>query len=198
MRALVACERSGVIREAFREIGHDAYSCDLEPADDASPFHYQGDALEIATMFKWDLVIGHPPCTYLAGSGNAWNMDEGRAQRRREAVNFFKSMMEIPSPKIAMENPVGALSRYYRKPDQYIQPCQFGHPWTKKTGLWLVGLPLLVPTLVVEPEFVVSGGRRYSTHHYMTGRLDPSERQRVRSETLPGIAQAMAEQWGRE
>lgn len=182
MRVLVACEFSGVIREAFRARGHDAWSCDLLPAEDSSEFHYQGNVLDFPRGL-WDLMIAHPPCTYLAVSGARWFKD--RRQQQEEAIMFVKLLATMLIPRICIENPVGVLSTRWRKPDQYIQPFEHGHPETKKTGLWLKGLPKLVPTNIVE-------GREPRVHHESPG----PERWKNRSRTLPGIAKAMAEQWG--
>ncbi len=182
MRVLVACEFSGVVRAAFRAAGHEAWSCDLLPAEDGGP-HIQRDALAVAHYRIWDLMIAHPPCTYLAVSGARWWSMRRSAQIA--AFNFVKKLSEAPVAKIAIENPVGALSTLWRKPDQYIQPWQFGHGETKKTGLWLKGLPLLMPTKVVS-------GRKARVHLAAPG----PDRWKERSRTLPGIARAMAEQWG--
>lgn len=188
MRVLVACEFSGVVREAFRSRGHDAWSCDLIPAQDRSPHHYQKNALEIAAMTipEWDLMIAHPPCTYLAVSGARWWKD--RQKEQEDARWFFISLAVIPIERIAIENPIGIMSRW-RKPDQIIQPWQFGHPETKATCLWLKGLPKLQPTAVVE-------GREPRVHHESPGMKNGLTRQQRRSITLTGIAEAMAEQWG--
>lgn len=187
MRVLVACEFSGVVREAFRKKGHDAYSCDLIESLDNSPYHHVGDVIDLIIEaqdhgYKFDLIIAHPPCTYLAVSGNRWYHD--RSDLFIPAANFAISFFNF-ADRVCVENPVGRLSRLFRKPDQYIQPWQFGHGETKKTGLWLKGLPLLKPTNIVE-------GREQRVW-----KMGPSEeRGYLRSITYQGIADAMAEQWG--
>ena len=182
MRVLVACEFSGVVRQSFIAAGHRAISCDLLPAEDGSLNHWQGDVCRYLGE-GWDLMIAHPPCTYLAVSGARWW--KGRQQEQAAALDFVRELMHAPIPKICIENPVSKISTAIRKPDQYIQPWMFGHGETKKTGLWLKGLPLLEPTDIVE-------GRESRIH-----RMPPSkDRWRERSRTLPGIAKAMAEQWG--
>jgi hypothetical protein len=183
MRVLVACEFSGTVREAFRSRGHDAWSCDLLPAEDGSPFHSQADAIEVAQGEPWDLMIAHPPCTHLAVSGARWFKDKQREQA--EALAFVVRLMAAPIPRIAIENPVSVISSQIRKPDQIIQPWQFGHGETKATCLWLKNLPTLTPTNIVE-------GREPRIH-----KLPPSaDRWKLRSITYRGIAEAMAEQWG--
>jgi hypothetical protein len=197
MRVLVACEYSGKVREAFRKLGHDAWSCDLLPADDASPYHIQGDVLEALDQ-GWDLMIAFPPCTYLCSSGLHWNKRRpGRAEKTEEALRFVQMLMNAPVPRIAIENPVGCISTRIRKPSQYVQPHQFGDDASKKTGLWLKGLPLLVPTRNVEPR-IVNGKKRWSNQTDSgQNKLAPSEdRWKKRSETYQGIADAMANQWG--
>lgn len=182
MRILVACEFSGVVREAFRKRGHDAYSCDLIPSEDESKFHYQADALVIMKLFQWDLMIAHPPCTHLAVSGARWF--KGKEALQKEAIRFFMAFATSEIPKIAIENPISIISSYFRKPDQIIQPWQFGHGETKATCLWLKNLPLLKPTNIVE-------GREARIH-----KMPPSpDRAKLRSITYSGIAEAMASQW---
>jgi hypothetical protein len=186
VRVLVACEYSGRVRQAFRARGHDAWSCDLhEPAEDGSPWHRAGDAERIAYEGGWDLMIAHPPCTYLTNSGERWmKANPERAKKRAEAVHFFRVLFDAPIPKIAMENPIGTLSRQIRKPDQIVQPWMFGHGETKATCLWLKGLPKLEPTNVVE-------GRENRIHRMSPG----PNRWKERSRTYQGIADAMASQW---
>lgn len=195
MRVLVACEFSGTVRQAFRALGHDAWSCDLLPAADGSDYHLQGDALEWAQGEPWDLMIAHPPCTYLASSGLHWNAKRPeRAVLTDQAVVFVRALESVPIPRVAIENPIGALSSRWRKPDQIIQPWQFGHDASKATCLWLRGLPLLTPT------DVLPGGktaRRANQTASGQNKLPPSpDRWKLRSLTYPGIAQAMAAQWG--
>lgn len=182
MKILVACEFSGIVREAFRKRGHDAWSCDLLPAEDGSEFHIQGDCIQ-ALEDRWDLMIAHPPCTHLAVSGARWFKDKQKEQA--EALDFVKLLLNAPIEKIALENPVSIISSKIRKPDQIIQPWQFGHGETKATCLWLKNLPLLKPTKIVD-------GRVARVHN-----LPPSpDRWKLRSITYQGIADAMAEQWG--
>ena len=197
MRVLVACEYSGKVREAFRSMGHDAWSCDLLPADDGSEFHIQGDVTELLDD-GWDLMVAFPPCTYLCSSGLHWNKRRPeRAAKTEEALRFVQALMDAPIPRIAIENPVGCISTRIRKASQYIQPYQFGDDASKKTGLWLKGLPLLVPTRNVEPR-IVNGKKRWGNQTDSgQNRLGPSEdRWKIRSETYSGIADAMATQWG--
>lgn len=186
MRVLVACEFSGTVRRAFAAWGHDAWSCDLLPADDGSAQHIQGD-VSVVLNDGWDLMIGHPPCTDLAVSGArhfAAKIADGRQGR---ALDFVRLLMNAPIPQIAIENPISVISSRIRKPDQVIQPWQFGHGETKATCLWLKNLPKLRPTNIVD-------GRDNRIH-----RMPPSpDRWKLRSVTYAGIAEAMADQWGRE
>lgn len=195
MKILVACEFSGTVREELIKRGHDVMSCDLEPSETPGP-HYQGDVFDIIND-GWDMMIAHPPCTYLAVSGNRWMKDNPVRQKQRdEAIKFFIAIANANIPKICIENPVGVMSTHYRKPDQYIQPFEYGHPETKKTGLWLKGLPKLEPTKIVVPEWIIGkDGKRYSRIHYMSQWSNPTDRAKERSRTYSGIAQAMAEQW---
>jgi site-specific DNA-cytosine methylase len=182
LRVLVACEFSGTVRRAFRAHGHDAWSCDLLPAEDGSPYHYKCDVRDVLGK-PWDLMIAHPPCTHLAVSGARWFKDKRKEQA--EALTFVSVLMVASPPRIAIENPISIISSRIRKPDQIIQPWQFGHGEVKATCLWLKGLPKLVPTNIVE-------GRHPKVH-----RMPPSpDRWKERSRTYAGIAQAMAEQWG--
>jgi hypothetical protein len=181
VKVLVACEYSGTVRDAFRAAGHDAMSCDLLPTDVPGP-HYQGDVRDVLGD-GWDLMIAHPPCTHLAVSGARWF--HLKRQEQAEALDFVRLLMDAPIPRIAVENPVSVISSRIRKPDQIIQPWQFGHGETKATCLWLKGLPALKPTNVVD-------GREARVH-----RLPPSaDRWKIRSATYAGIAAAMADQWG--
>ena len=194
MRVLVACEYSGVVREAFRKRGHDAYSCDLLPADDGSQYHFEGDCWPIIAQ-GWDLIIMHPPCTALAVSGNAhYGTGKPKNHVRAEAIEWTLSLYDHAkqhAPRVAFENPVGVLPV---KPTQYVQPYQFGHPESKKTGLWLHNLPPLTDTNTLpKPE------RGYWDNQTPSGqnKLAPSaDRWKIRSTTYQGIADAMAEQWG--
>lgn len=194
MKILIACEYSGRVRDAFRKLGHDAWSCDLLPSDSPTLFHYQGDVLDIIDE-GWDLMIAHPPCTHLAISGARYFPEKIADGRQQAALEFVQKLMDSPIPKIAIENPVSVISSKIRKPDQIIQPYEYGHPETKKTCLWLKGLPKLNPTNVVEPEFIVANGKRYSPIHYYSYR-NQKERAHIRSLTYQGIADAMANQWG--
>lgn len=196
MKVLVACEYSGTVRDAFLARGHDALSCDLLPADVPGP-HYQGDVRDIIGH-GWDLMVAHPPCTYLCSSGLHWNKRvPGRAQMTEEALEFVRFLLDAPIPRIALENPIGCIGTRIRKADQTIQPWQFGHDASKATCLWLKTLPLLVSTTVVEPR-VVDGKKRWGNQTDSgQNRLPPSEdRWKIRSETYQGIAEAMASQWG--
>ncbi len=181
MKILIACEYSGIVRDAFLEKGHDAISCDILPTDSTGP-HYQGNVMDIIDN-GWDLMIAHPPCTHLAVSGARWFKDKQVEQI--EALNFVKILLGAPINKIALENPVSIISSKIRKPDQIIQPWMFGHGETKATCLWLKNLPLLKPTNIV-------AGREQRIH-----KLPPSkDRWKLRSTTFKGIAKAMADQWG--
>lgn len=193
MKVLIACEFSGTVREAFAAKGHNAWSCDFLPSE-ISGQHIQGDVLSILAD-GWDLMIAHPPCTYLTVSGNKWYKDqpprksgalvgEKRREARKAAVDFFLKLMLCDIPKIAIENPIGVLSTLYRKPSQVVQPWQFGHGETKATCLWLRGLQKLEPTCIVS-------GRKQKMH------LLPktADRWKIRSRTYQGIANAMADQW---
>lgn len=192
MRVLVACEFSGIVREAFKARGHDAWSCDLLPTE-IPGLHMQDDVLKHLDE-GWDLMIAHPPCTYLASSGLHWNKRRPeREEKTREALRFVEKLLYADIPKIALENPVGCISTAIRKPDQIIQPWQFGEDASKATCLWLKGLPLLIPTSIVLPHY---NGRYANQTASGQNRLPPSEhRQADRSRTFQGIARAFAEQW---
>jgi len=192
MKVLVACEFSGTVRDAFRSRGHDAWSCDL--LDSNSEYHIQRD-VSLVLSDGWDLMVGHPPCTYLAVSGARWFKD--RKQEQEEALAFVKALLEAPIEKIAIENPVSIISSKIRLPDQIIQPYQFGEDASKKTCLWLKNLPKLVPTEYVEPKIV--NGKKIWANQTPSGqnKLGPSiDRWKLRSKTYQGIAEAMASQWG--
>lgn len=180
-RVLVACEFSGVVRDAFLSRGHDAMSCDLLPSEKTGP-HYQGDVRDVLAD-GWDMMIACPPCTYLAVSGARWW--KGREEQQLDALNFVLLLMNCAIPRVAIENPIGKVSSHFRKPNQIIQPWQFGHGETKATCLWLKNLPKLKATQIVS-------GRENRIH-----REPPSvNRWKNRSRTYTGIASAMAEQWG--
>jgi len=184
MRVLIGCERSGVVRDAFIRAGHDAWSCDLEPTDAPGP-HLRCDIFNALEPDRWELVILHPPCTHLAVCGNStW----AGSMEREQAIVWTRSLFNAATnaaPRVAMENPVGVLSSQWRKPDQYIQPWQYGHGETKKTGLWLHHLQQLTPTDIV------------SGREQRVWKMSPSpDRSRLRGITCQGIADAMAQQWG--
>ncbi len=192
MKVLVACEYSGRVRQAFRDRGHDAWSCDMfEPAEDGSPFHWSGDAEEFAYEGGWDLMIAHPPCTYLTNAGARWWPNRQREQA--EALEFVRQLMNAPIERIAIENPPGRIGSQIRKADQYVHPWQFGHMETKTTGLWLKNLPLLQPTSIVKDEMdKLPASVKHRVHWMKPG----PDRWKERSRTYTGIAAAMAEQWG--
>jgi hypothetical protein len=196
MKVLIACEFSGTVRDAFSKLGHDAWSCDLEPTQTEGN-HYQGDMFDIVNN-GWDLIIAHPPCTHLAVSG-ARHFEKKRADgRQQQGIDFFMRVANIDVPKLAVENPIGIMSTLYRKPEQIIQPYEYGHGTTKATCLWLKGLPLLKPTNIVDKGEVVTfaSGKRMSKWFYESSHLPPKERERMRNKTFQGIADAMADQWG--
>ena len=203
MKILIACEESQTVTKAFRALGHEAFSCDIVPCSGGYPdWHIIGDAREIVNQ-GWDLIIAHPPCTYLTVTGNKWMKPEfelrfpTRKQDRLDAVDLFMSFANAKCGRIAIENPVGIMSTIWRKPDQYVHPYFFGDKHSKKTGLWLKGLPLLVATDVVEPAmYTYKDGRKDPMWHMETMRLPKAERTKARSVTFPGIASAMAAQWG--
>lgn len=194
MRVLVACEESGVVREAFRNNGHDAYSCDILESSHPSPYHIQGDVSKILDD-GWDLIVAHPPCTHLAVSGARWFPEKIKNGTQQAAIDFALMLWGSSCQKLALENPVSILSTVIRKPDQIIQPWMFGHEATKTTCLWLKGLPPLIPTQIVGKgeSKVFSSGRKMQSWY----NLPPSpNRAKLRSKTFYGIAQAMADQWG--
>ena len=181
MKVLVGCELSGIVREAFRARGHDAWSCDLEPSEQPGP-HIQGDVLDVLDC-QWDLAVFHPPCTYLCNAGARWWRQ--RQAEQRQALAFVQLLLEAPIPRIALENPEGCISTRLCKPTQLIHPWEYGEPYEKKTHLWLRGLPPLQPTSLM------------ATRAQACWRMGPSAaRSRLRSRTYPGIAAAMAAQWG--
>ena len=219
MKILIACEESQEVCKAFRNKGHESYSCDIqEPSGGHKEWHILGDALEaiqagqVRTMdgqmheiAKWDMIIAFPPCTYLTVTGNRWfNVDrygEKAIQRkkcREDAIRFFMEFVNADCDKIAIQNPVGVMSTVYRKPKQIVHPYLFGDPERKATCLWLKGLPNLKPTNIVEPNIIAykNGKGTDSPWHMNTIGLPKQERAKLRSKTFPGIAKAMAEQWG--
>jgi len=182
MNILIACEFSGIVRDTFIRKGHNAWSCDILPCDRDNEKHYQCDVRQILNL-KWDLMIAHPPCTHLAVSGARWFKNKQKEQE--EALEFVRLLLNCDIPKIALENPVSIINTKIRKPDQIIQPWQFGHGETKKTCLWLKNLPILIPTKIV------------SGRENRIWKMPPSkDRGKKRSITYSGIADAMGEQWG--
>ena len=206
MNVLVACEFSGIVRDAFRARGHDAWSCDLLPCEADPAYHIQGDVLKILED-NWDLMIAHPPCTHLAASGARWFKEKIADGRQQSGIDFFMEFVTAAVPMVAIENPIGIMSTRYRKPDQIIQPFWFGHEVQKSTCLWLFDLPKLKPTKMVDRGmiYVDPRGQKHGGEHTMLAKrsysplmlLAPSEeRWKIRSRTFQGIADAMAEQWG--
>lgn len=196
MRVLIACEYSGTVRDAFLRLGHDAMSCDLLPTEKPGP-HYQGNVLDIISL-AWDLMVAHPPCTYLSVSGMHWTARGLRdPQLSEDALDFVEQLLNAPIPRIALENPVSIISSRIRKPDQIVQPYEYGHDASKKTCLWLKNLPPLTPTKHIPPR-IIEGKKRWSNQtNSGQNRLSPSpDRWKHRSATYSGIASAMAEQWG--
>lgn len=186
LRVLIACEESQAVCIAFRERGHEAYSCDLLPCSGGHPeWHYQEDVFLIILKYHWDMMIGFPPCTDLAVSGAKWFVEKRKDGRQQKAIDFFINLYMADIPKVAIENPIGIMSTIFRKPDQIIQPWQFGHGETKATCIWQRGLGLLKPTNIVE-------GREQRIWKMAPG----PDRAKERSKTFPGIAKAMAQQWG--
>jgi hypothetical protein len=189
MRVLIACEFSGIVRDAFKAKGHYAMSCDLLPTE-REGLHYQGDVRDIMYSKPWDLMIAHPPCTYLCAGGNNWlnrRPDLQWRENRELAAEFFMLLVNAPIPLVVVENPIGCMSTRYRKPDQVVHPYMFGHDIRKDTCLWLKGLPKLVPTRLVPPP--------YRKIDYWSTKRNPEGRS-LKSITYQGIADAMAEQWG--
>lgn len=219
MNVLIACEESQTVCTAFREKGHRAFSCDLLECSGGHPeWHIQGDCLPLLNgdctfrtadththtqVGKWDLIIAHPPCTYLTITGNSWFNTEkyGKKAEKRwadrvEAAVFFMRFFTADCDHIAVENPVGIMNSAFRKPDCIVHPYYFGDDAMKKTCFWLKGLPPLFPTVFVVPTVVKTGHGTDSPWHAYTWSLPPQERSRARSKTFPGMAQAMADQWG--
>ena len=194
MKILIACEYSGIVRDAFTRKGHDAMSCDILPTESEGK-HYQGDIFDVL-YDDWDMMIAHPPCTHLAVSGARWFKD--KQQEQKEALDFVRMLLGAPIKHIALENPVSVISSKIRKPDQIIQPWQFGHEAQKTTCLWLKDLPHLKHTKVVSKgEFTkFKSGKRHPKWYADALKLSKHERMKARSKTFQGIAEAMAEQWG--
>lgn len=205
MKVLVACEESQRVCIEFRRLGHEAYSCDILPCSGGHPeWHIQDDVLN--HLDGWDMIIAHPPCTYLTVTGNRWFDTEKygdkalkRIKEREKAVDFFLKFVNADCKRIAIENPIGYMSTFYRKPDQIIQPYMFGEPQRKATCLWLKGLVPLKPTNIVDPIVIKykNGKGTDNPWHMKTMCLPKEERSRIRSQTFKGIAKAMAEQWGK-
>lgn len=193
MKVLVACEFSGIVREAFAAKGWDAYSCDLLPTEIPTANHIEGDVFDYLDWLDWDMMIAHPPCTHLAVSGAAWFSRKQKEQIK--ALRFVRKLLNAPIERIALENPVSVISTKIRKPDQIIQPYQFGDPVKKTTCLWLKNLPKLQPTKIVKPKIVtLKTGAKFSTWDYKIS-MNHKNRSHLRSITFKGIANAMAEQW---
>ena len=205
MKILVACEESQAVTKELRTLGHEAFSCDILECSGGHPeWHLQQDVIELLNQ-KWDMIIAFPPCTYLTVTGNRWfNIERygdkaiKRHADREKAIDFFMMFANADCEKIAIENPVGVMSSKWRKPDQIINPYQFGDAFEKKTCLWLKGLPKLKPTNIVQPpkrtEF--KSGKTMPAWYADAWKLPKEERAKLRSKTFPGIAKAMAEQWG--
>lgn len=204
MKILVACEESQAVTKELRKLGHEAYSCDISECSGGHPeWHLQQDVIPLLKE-KWDMILAFPPCTYLTVTGNRWFNEEKygdkatqRKQDRQEAISFFMKFVNADCEQIAIENPIGIMSTYYRKPDQIIQPYMFGDPFEKRTCLWLKNLPSLKPDNIVDiPERIkFSSGRTMASWYADAWHLPTKERSEIRSKTFPGIARAMAEQW---
>jgi hypothetical protein len=198
MKILIACEYSGAVRDEFIRLGHDAMSCDLLPTDKPGP-HYEGDVFDIIND-GWDMMIAFPPCTHLALSGSQWFKQKIADGRQQEGLQFVRDLMNAPIPKIAIENPIGIISSQIRKYDQIIQPYMFGDPFQKSTCLWLKGLqPLIATDVVGKGEFKEftnkKGIKKKQPMWYYEALKSGNDRWKIRSQTFPGIAKAMAEQW---
>ena len=198
MRILLACEESQALCKEFRALGHEAYSNDiLEPSGGHVDWHLQGDVRDYINQ-QWDLIIAFPPCTDLASSGAAWFEQKRNDGRQQASIDFFMLFTNLNCQKVVIENPVGIMSSVYRKPDQIVQPYQYGDPYEKRTCLWLKGVPLLKPTNVVKPEArtIYESGKSMPAWYADAWGKPKAERSRIRSKTFPGIAKAMAQQWG--
>ena len=198
MKVLLACEESQAVTQEFRALGHEAYSCDILPTSGPNlEWHIQGDVKTVLND-GWDMIIAFPPCTHLASSGAAWFKQKRLDGRQQEGVDFFLTFTDLDCPKVVIENPVGVMSTRYRKPDQIIQPYMFGDPFEKRTCLWLKGVDKLKPTNPVEPEprMKYASGTTMPAWYAEAWKLPQVERSRVRSKTFPGVAKAMAQEWG--
>ena len=197
MKILVACEESQAVTSRLRALGHEAYSCDIEPCGGENPeWHLQQD-VEPLLAENWDMIIAFPPCTHLAVSGAAWFAQKRADGRQQQGIDFFMLFANAKCDKIAIENPVGIMSTKWRKPNQIIQPYEYGDSFSKKTCLWLKGLPKLEPTNLVDKgeQVTYKSGKSMPKWYADAFKLPPKERAKVRSRTFTGIAQAMAEQW---
>ncbi len=198
MKILIACEESQAVTKAFRNKGYEAYSCDILECSGGYPeWHIQGDAIKEAYSEKYDMMIAFPPCTHLASSGARWFKEKEKDGRQQKGIDFFMELINAPIDRIAVENPVGIMSSKYRKPNQIIQPYEFGDPYEKRTCLWLKNLPELKPTKVVEPTPRVKfkSGKTMPSWYSNAPSRTREERSKARSKTFPGIARAMAEQF---
>jgi len=197
MRVLAACEESQAVTIEMRKLGHDAYSCDILDCSGGHPeWHLQQDITEVLKD-NWDMIIAFPPCTHLAVSGAKHFAAKRADGRQQKGIDFFMLFTDLDCPRVAIENPVGIMSTHWRKPDQIIQPYEYGHTARKKTCLWLKGLPKLLPTEIVEPKLITyKDGSTFSADYMKAKRTKPGDSSRLRSKTFPGIAKAMAEQWG--
>jgi len=197
MKVLVACEFSQVVTKAFRDKGHEAYSCDILPTEGNPEWHIQDDVLKHLEE-GWDLMIAHPPCTDLSVAGAAWWKLKQQDGRQLLAIQFFMELVKAPIFKIAIENPPGIMTKAFRKPDQYIQPYEHGHPYKKKTGLWLKNLPCIIPSNIVEPTAYWSQphGMAYKNKSMRLNSCGGHRKAMIRSRSFEGIARAMADQWG--
>lgn len=197
-KVLVACEESQAVTKELRALNVEAYSCDIEPCSGGHPdWHIQGDVVPLLAQ-EWDMIIAFPPCTHLAVSGAAWFEQKRKDGRQQQGIDFFMLFANANCPRIAIENPVGIMSSVWRKPDQIIQPYEYGEPFSKKTCLWLKGLPPLVPTNIVEKgeRITYASGRSMPKWYADAYKLPPKARAALRSKTFVGIAKAMASQWG--
>ena len=198
MKVLLACEESQTVTKAFRALGHEAYSCDIEPCSGGHPeWHLQEDVIPLLQQ-DWDMIIAFPPCTHLAVSGAAWFEAKRKDGRQQQGIDFFNQFISLPCPQVVIENPVGIMSTLWRKPDQIINPWQFGDEFSKRTCLWLKGVDILQPTNIVGKgeQLLLKSGKSIPAWYSNAYNLPPKERARVRSKTFQGIADAMAQQWG--
>ena len=197
-KVLIACEESQAVTKEMRALGVEAYSCDIEPSSGGHPeWHIQGDVTPLLEQ-EWDMIIAFPPCTHLAVSGAAWFEQKRKDGRQQQGIDFFMLFANAKCSRVVIENPVGVMSSIWRKPDQIIQPFEYGEPFSKKTCLWLKGLPLLVTTNIVDKgeQVKYASGKSMPKWYADAFKLPPKERATLRSKTFPGIAKAMATQWG--